>query len=45
MTVFDAREICDRVEAGMSDLIPNSHVTIHAAPVHESKHTGIAVLD
>lgn len=45
MSVFDAHEICDRVEAAMEREIPNSRVTIHIEPEHKLKHTGIVVLD
>lgn len=45
MTVFDAHEICDRVEAAIARAVPGSRVTIHVEPEHKSKHTGIVVLD
>ncbi len=45
MTVFDAHEICDRIEAAMSKAVPDSRVTIHVEPEHKQKHTGIVVLD
>ncbi|MDU8913177.1 cation diffusion facilitator family transporter [Aestuariicoccus sp. MJ-SS9] len=45
MTVFDAHEICDRVEAGIGKAVPDARVTIHVEPEHKSKHTGIVVLD
>ena len=45
MTVFDAHEICDRVEAAMATAVPDARVTIHLEPEHKSKHTGIVVLD
>ncbi|GAA4218469.1 cation diffusion facilitator family transporter [Sagittula marina] len=45
MTVFDAHEICDRVEQAMHDAVPESRVTIHVEPEHKSKHQGIVVLD
>lgn len=44
MTVFDAHEICDRVEAALRRTFPGSRVTIHIEPEHKSKHAGI-VLD
>lgn len=44
MTVFDAHEICDRVEAGIARAVPDSQITIHVEPEHKSKHTGIIVL-
>ncbi len=45
MTVFDAHEICDRVEAAIRKAVPDTRVTIHVEPEHKSKHTGIIVLD
>lgn len=45
MTVFDAHEICDRVEHAIHDAVPGSRVTIHVEPEHKSKHSGIVVLD
>lgn len=44
MTVFDAHEICDRVEAAIGRVVPGARVTIHVEPEHKSKHTGIVVL-
>lgn len=44
MTVFDAHEICDRVEAALKLAIPDSRITIHVEPEYKSKHTGIIVL-
>jgi len=45
MSVFDAHEICDRVEAGIGRAVPDVRVTIHVEPEHKSKQTGIVVLD
>ncbi|MBR9652947.1 cation diffusion facilitator family transporter [Thalassovita aquimarina] len=45
MSVFDAHEICDRVEAAVAKAVPDTNVTIHVEPEHKSKHTGIIVLD
>ena len=45
MTVFDAHEICDRIEAAIGAAVPDSRVTIHVEPEHKQKHTGIVVLD
>ena len=45
MTVFEAHEICDRVEAAIGKAVPDTRVTIHVEPEHKSKHSGIAVLD
>ena len=45
MTVYDAHEICDRIEAAVGKAVPDTRVTIHVEPEHKSKHTGIIVLD
>ena len=45
MTVYDAHEICDRIEAAVGKAVPNTRVTIHVEPEHKSKHSGIIVLD
>ncbi|MFW5642362.1 MAG: cation diffusion facilitator family transporter [Roseicyclus sp.] len=45
MTVYEAHEICDRVEAGIARAVPDAQVTIHVEPEHKSKQTGIVVLD
>ncbi|WP_289043344.1 cation diffusion facilitator family transporter [uncultured Aliiroseovarius sp.] len=45
MTVFDAHEICDRVEVGIAKAVPDARITIHVEPEHKSKHTGIVVLE
>lgn len=45
MSVFEAHEICDRVEAALETAVPAARVTIHVEPEHKSKHTGIVVLD
>jgi len=45
MTVFNAHEICDRIELALGRAVPHSRVTIHVEPEHKSKHTGIVVLD
>ncbi|SDJ18288.1 cation diffusion facilitator family transporter [Lutimaribacter saemankumensis] len=44
-TVFDAHEICDRVEAALRDAVEGAKITIHVEPEHKQKHTGIVVLD
>lgn len=44
-TVFDAHEICDRVEAGLKAAIRGARITIHVEPEHKQKHSGIVVLD
>lgn len=45
MTVFDAHEICDRVEAGIARAIPDARVTIHVEPEHKSKSNAVVVID
>ena len=45
MTVHDAHEICDRVEAAIIAEVPDTHVTIHVEPEHKSKDSGIAIPD
>ena len=45
MTVFDAHEICDRVEAGIERALPDARVTIHVEPEHKSKQKGVVVLE
>ena len=45
MTVHDAHEICDRVEAAIIAEVPDTHVTIHVEPEHKSKDSGIAITD
>lgn len=42
-TVFDAHEICDRVEAALRLAVPGAHVAIHVEPEHKTKHTGVTV--
>ncbi len=44
MTVFDAHEICDRLETAIGKIVPDTRVTIHVEPEHKSKHSGIVVL-
>lgn len=44
-TVFDAHEICDRVEAALRDVVEGAKITIHVEPEHKKKHSGIVVLD
>lgn len=44
-TVFDAHEICDRVEAALREAIDGASITIHVEPEHKQKHSGIVVLD
>jgi cation diffusion facilitator family transporter len=44
-TVFDAHEICDRVETALKEAVAGAKVTIHVEPEHKQKHSGIVVLD
>ncbi|GGL70023.1 cation diffusion facilitator family transporter [Wenxinia marina] len=44
-TVFDAHEICDRIEAALREAVPGAMITIHVEPEHKQKHSGIVVLD
>ena len=44
-TVFDAHEICDRVEAALKSAVEGARITIHVEPEHKQKHAGIVVLD
>ena len=43
MSVFDAHEICDRVELHIAKAVPNARVTIHIEPEHKLKHVGAIV--
>ncbi|SHF90306.1 cation diffusion facilitator family transporter [Loktanella atrilutea] len=43
-TVFDAHEICDRVEAALVEAVPGAKIPIHVEPDHKQKHSGIVVL-
>jgi cation diffusion facilitator family transporter len=45
MTVFDAHEICDRVEGALRESVDGARITIHVEPEHKQKHSGIVVLD
>lgn len=44
MSVFDAHEICDRVEAALLTAVPGAKIIIHLEPEHKSKHEGIVVV-
>jgi divalent metal cation (Fe/Co/Zn/Cd) transporter len=44
MTVESAHEICDRIEAAISEGVPGARITIHVEPEHKAKHSGIVVL-
>jgi cation diffusion facilitator family transporter len=45
MTVFDAHEICDRIEAAIGKAVPDTQVTIHVEPEHKLKHTNVVTLE
>lgn len=45
MTVYDAHEICDRVEEALRRAVSGARITIHVEPEHKQKHSGIVVLD
>lgn len=44
MTVMDAHEICDRIEAALKEKVQESLITIHVEPEHKAKHAGVLVL-
>ena len=44
VTVAEAHEMCDRVEAALKRLIEGCVITIHVEPEHKAKHAGIVVL-
>ncbi len=44
MTVVDAHEICDRIEAALKEKVSESLITIHVEPEHKAKHAGVLVL-
>jgi cation diffusion facilitator family transporter len=41
MSVADAHDICDRIEAQLKAQLPGIRVTIHVEPEHKAKHTGV----
>lgn len=45
MTVFEAHEICDRIERALKAAIKGALVTIHVEPEHESKKSGVIIPD
>lgn len=45
ISVFDAHEICDRVEQKLQAEIGEAQITIHVEPEHKSKSTGIFIVD
>lgn len=40
-TVFEAHEICDRIERALKQALEGACVTIHVEPEHKSKHAGV----
>ncbi|MCD7058599.1 cation diffusion facilitator family transporter [Pelagibacterium xiamenense] len=44
MSVEAAHAICDRIEAALKDVAPQSLITIHVEPEDKAKHTGVLVL-
>ncbi|WP_316015273.1 cation diffusion facilitator family transporter [Roseobacter sp. HKCCA0434] len=42
-TVFDAHEVCDRVEAALTDAVGGARITIHVEPEHKQKRSGIDI--
>ena len=44
ITVSEAHDMCDRVEAALKALVEGCIVTIHVEPEFKAKHTGIVVL-
>ena len=44
MTVQEAHDICDRVEAALKAELDSAIITIHVEPENKAKHSGIVVL-
>ena len=44
-TVYEAHEICDRIEHALTDLLEDASVTIHVEPPHKTKHYGAIVFE
>jgi cation diffusion facilitator family transporter len=44
LSVREAHDMCDRVEAAIKAAVQDVIVTIHVEPEHKAKHTGIVVL-
>lgn len=44
-TVFQAHEICDRIESVLKKEFDNACITIHVEPEHKSKQSGVIALD
>lgn len=47
MSVFEAHDICDRIEAAIAEAIPDTRVTIHVEPEYKSKskRSGAILMD
>ena len=45
MIVFDAHEICDRIEAALKSALSGARISIHVEPEHKEKLNGIMVMD
>ena len=45
MIVFDAHEICDRIEAALKSAVSGARISIHVEPEHKEKLNGIMVMD
>lgn len=45
VSVAEAHDICDRIEAALQSDIPGAMVTIHVEPENKAKHPGVPVLD
>jgi cation diffusion facilitator family transporter len=44
LSVRDAHDMCDRIEAALKAQVPGAMVTIHVEPEHKAKHAGIVVI-
>lgn len=44
LSVRDAHDMCDRIEAALKAQVPGAVVTIHVEPEHKAKHAGIVVI-
>lgn len=44
-TVFEAHEICDRIENALRAKIDGAKITIHVEPEHKSKDSGVILFD
>lgn len=44
MTVTDAHDICDRIEAALKQAVEGALITIHVEPESKAKHCGVLVL-